>query len=344
MRRMLAAMTLLAALPACGQSSQPVAQVSPTATARVSPTPLSNELAVPDSTPIIIYADPASTQLDGMTWDGQTAGRLVHQQVLGVGNPQNSLFATNNDVENRAGAAVMTGAYGAKFFGGTWADDGRHFCQVVPFDNPGAEGIPTTLQLVTVGGGTRDVAKAGTLYNQTGVRVAACSTSADRAVVVQSGGQGLGTAQVWSIQLSTGKIMWTHDYTKSPANVYVVASRDGAYVAENQGQPIGSTIYGSDGKSVTHLSSQIEAFSWDGSLAVVDQGYGTAPAELISWRDGTVTWSSPAGTGLVSAQPEPDGSELAIWVMPTADFQKQQPQPSELFVISATGRTIAHIA
>ena len=343
MRRMLAALTVLVALPACGQSTQPTAQVSPTAAARVSPTPLSNQLAVPDSTPIIIYADPANTQLDGMTWDGLTAGRLSHQRVLGMGNPQNNLFASASDVEDRSGAAVMTGTYGTKFFTGAWADDGRHFCQVVPFDNPGAEGIPTTLQLVTVGGGTRYVAKVGTLYNQTWVGVAACSMSADRAVVIQSGGQGLGTAQVWSIQLSTGTTIWTHDYTRSPANVHVVASRDGAYVAENLAAG-GSAVFGSDGKAIAKLPSSIEAFSWDGNLAVVDQGYGTAPAQVISWRDSAVIWSSPPDTGLVNAQPQPDGSELAIWVMPTADFEKQQPQPSELFVISATGRSIAHIA
>lgn len=333
---MVAGVALVAA--SCGQTSSPAAHMA------TSPTPLSH-LVVSDSTPIIIYADPASpTQLDGMTWDGQTAGKLSEQLPSGQGNPQNNLFASASDVEDRSGAAVMKGTYGAKVFAGTWADDGRHFCQVVPFDNPGDGGIQTTLQLVTVGADTRDVAKAGMLNNQTFVSVAACSPSADRAIVVQSGGQGIGTAQVWGIQLSTGRTIWTHDYTQSPANVHVVASRDGAYVAENLTAG-GSTVFGSDGKAITKLPSSIEAFSWDGSLAVVDHGYGTAPVEVISWRDGTVIWTGPSGAGLLNAQPQPDGSELAIWVLPTADFLQKLPQGgSDLFVISATGRSIAHIA
>ena len=303
-----------------------------------SPTALRNPINVPDSTPLVLYQDPVKAdQLDGVTWDGKSSGTVVISDPAAVGNPQNNLFAGTAAITDRSGNTVMTGTFGLKFFGGTWADDGRHLCQLVPFDNPGA-GIPTTLQLVTAGEGIRNVAQVGTLYSQTFVRVAACSVLADRAVVVQSGGQGVGTADVWAVELSTGRIVWTHRYEDTTTPVYVVASRDGMYVAENISKP-GSTIYGPDGKVVTVLNAQVEAFSWDGNLAVVDAGYGSTPVDVISWRIGTVFWSCPPGTALLRALPQPDGTELAVSVAPISEFQ-QQTQFPDLYVLGADGSVI----
>jgi hypothetical protein len=117
------------------------------------------------------------------------------------------------------------------------------------------------------------------------------------------------------------------------------------YVAENltQSGPSGSTVYGPDGKAVTHLTSFIEAFSWDGNLAVVDMGYGSDRVDLISWRDGTVFWTCPPGFGLLRTLPQPDGTEMAVWLLPTAEFQ-QQSQIPDLYVLSASGSVAFHIA
>jgi len=328
--------------------SQVVPGATPSPKAAVSPTPLTKALNVPDSTPIIVYGDPANrNQLDGVTWDGKTAGKLTNQQIVGGGNPQNNLFAGSNSIDDRAGNTVMTGSMGIKGFQGTWADDGTHFCQTVPFNNPGGTGIPTTLQLINVGQNpqAKNIAKVGTLYNQTAVRVAACSPQSDRAVVVQSGGQGVGTAQVWVVQLSTGRILWTHGYDVVATRVDVVASRDGMYVAENltQAAPAGSTVYGPDGSAVAHLTTFVEAFSWDGNLAVVDMGYGSTQVDLISWRDGTVFWTCPPGVGLLRAVPEPDGTEIALWLVPATEFE-QLAQTPDLYVLSASGAVVFHIA
>ncbi len=326
--------------------SHAIPAATPSPRAQASPTPLRNTLSVPDSTPLVLYSDPVNpAQLDGVTWDGKTSGKMRDQQVAqvaGPGNPQNNLFGGPTTIVDRSGNTIMTGTYGAKFFGGAWADDGRHFCQVVPFDNPGGAGIPTTLQLVTVGGDTRDIVKVGTLYNQTTVHAAACSTSADRAVVVQSGGQGVGTAQVWVIQLSTGHVIWTYSFDPTHLNVQIVASRDAMYVAADVTsgtKPSGSTVFGPDGSAAAHLQQFVEQFSWDDTLAVVDEGYGTTPVDVISWRVGTMFWSCPPGTALVRALPEPDGTELAIWVAPTTEFQ-QQTQSPDLIVVAADGSIV----
>jgi hypothetical protein len=328
----------------CGQSATPVANPSVTPATSVSPTPLTRVLNVPDATPIITFGDPANhDQVDGMTWDGKLAGVLPNQERIGSGNPANNLFAGQTDIRDRSGALIASGTFGAKFFGGTWADDEVHFCQMVPFDNPGDGGVPTTLQLVAVGQAPRDVAHLGTLYNQTSVGVAACSVLADRAVVVQYTPMG-SSVQYWVVRISTGQILWSR---KPMPSVNVIASRDAMYVAENVsgggGAAIRSTVYGPDGTVVAHFTQWIETFSWDGTLAVADTGYGTGPVEVISWRDGSVIWSAPPGYGLLRAKPQPDGTEFAIWVAPSSQFQQQSPTGA-LYVIGSTGKMIVHIA
>jgi hypothetical protein len=318
---------------------------TPSPKAQASPTPLGNTLDVPDSTPIIVYADPEnSSQLDGVTWDGKTAGKLPNQQIVGIGNPQNNLFGGSVTIEDRTGATVMTGTFGFKGFQAMWADDGRHICEIQPFEAP-VTSAPTMLVLVTVGGATRTVARVGTLYNQTAVGVAACSILSDRAVVVQSGGQGIGTAQVWAVQLSTGRVIWTYRFDPTPITVQIVASRDGMYVAADvaQAKTAGATVFGPDGSVAAHLQHWVEKFSWDSSTAVVDDGPGTPNVSLVNWRDGQVLWSSPPGySSLLTASYQPEGQELAVWLLPAASSQTH-PENPDLFVLDGTGLVVFRI-
>jgi hypothetical protein len=106
----------------------------------------------------------------------------------------------------------------------------------------------------------------------------------------------------------------------------VISSRDGRYVAEVPTSGA-STIYGPSGSVVGHVSGFVEAFSWDGSLAVVVSSGG---ASVVRWSDGTVVWTVPAGEGLSGFQPEPGGSSFAIRTVNGA-----------LYIVSAAGRVIA---
>jgi len=337
------------ALVRAGTHSQVVPAATPTPRAAVFPTPLHNVLGVPDATPIILYGDPAKPdQVDGMTWDGKLSGILASQPVAAGGNPANNLFGTATEITDRSGKTVASGTFGAKFFGGTWADDETHFCQMVPFDYIGANGVPATVQIVTPGQPPRSIAQIGSVYEQASIGVAACSVLADRAVVVQSFGNG-GPEEDWAVQLSTGKILWHHTFDRLSSPASIVASRDGMYVAENLSGPslpvtaAGSTIYGTDGKQVTHIRTWVEAFSWDGSLAVVDNGYGSGGVQLVSWRDGTIVWSAPAGYGLEQAKPEPGGTAIALWLVPAAQFS-QPTKIGDLYVVSASGGVVVKIA
>jgi len=317
--------------------------------AAVSPTPLSKLLNVADSTPIITYGDPAlPNQVDAMTWDGKTSGKLPYQPV-GTGNPANNLFAGQAEIRDRSGQLMASGTFGAKYFSGTWADDEMHFCQMVPFDYLGANGVPATLQIVTPGSPPRNVIQVGNVYEQASISVAACSVLEDRAVVVQSFGDG-GPAQYWVVQLSTGKTLWSHKFGSSSGPAAVVSSRDGMYVAENLTKPglpvsaAGSTIYGPSGNEVAHLAMWVEAFSWDGSLAVIDSGFASGSVTLTRWSNANTVWGAPTGYALSKVEPEPGGSSVAIWITSPAQLvQGSGPTHADLYVITLDGHVIAHV-
>lgn len=284
------------------------------------PSPLSRPLNVSNDTPVILYRDPAdASQMDGVTWDGKTSGRVDWPAASGAANPSANLFATGAEIRDRSGALVASGMFGGKYFIGKWADDGRHICQLVPFDSPSLNGVPATLQLVMPGSPARDVAQVGKIFQQGGTTVDACSVRKDRAVVSQRFGIAPVSpivAQYWVVQLSTGKILWTHAFAPD-ANTTIAVSPEADYIAENTGfsAPVQSTIYGADGSVQGHLAARVYAFCWDGSLAVTDPGYGSGPVSEISWQTGRVVWSGPKGYLLNGAQAQPDGSTLAIWLV-----------------------------
>jgi len=318
----------------------------PHATPAVSPSAKARNLSVSDSTPILVIRDPAAPQqVDEITWDGKTVGKLPFATEGFSPNPAANLFASGGTIVDRSGAVVASGSFGFKYFQGTWADDEVHFCLITPFDNPGPSGVPTTLHLVDAHtGSSRDVVRVGTLNEQTSVRVAACSTEFDRAVVVQSGGQGVGTAQYWVIELSTGKIVWTHNFqeTSGPA-VQVVSSRDGQTIAESQQQ--GATLFGLDGAVIGHITGSVQIFCWDGSLALVDAGTGDGPARIVRVSDGSTVWSGPSGSGFYvsSYGAQPDGASIAVGLHNPAYTAVNDLNPVDLYIVAPDGHVVAEM-
>ena len=318
----------------------------PHATPAVSPSAKARNLSVSDSTPILVIRDPAAPQqVDEITWDGKAVGKLPFATEGFSPNPAANLFASGGTIVDRSGVVVASGSFGFKYFQGTWADDEVHFCLITPFDNPGPSGVPTTLHLVDAHtGSSRDVVRVGTLNEQTSVRVAACSTEFDRAVVVQSGGQGVGTAQYWVIELSTGKIVWTHNFqeTSGPA-VQVVSSRDGQTIAESQQQ--GATLFGLDGAVIGHITGSVQIFCWDGSLALVDAGTGDGPARIVRISDGSTVWSGPSGPGFYvsSSGAQPDGASIAVGLHNPANTAVNGLTPVDLYIVAPDGHVVAEL-
>lgn len=344
------AVAILASVAAgCGETSSlapsvsPSAQATSTAAPSPSPTPLAQRLQVPLTTPVILFHDPVLfDQIDGTTWDGSHMGRVGTNAVPGSGivaNPAGIFYATAADIRDRAGQVVASLGPNHKGFGGTWADDERHSCQSVGRSAvPPQSGEPATLQLAAPGSAPRTIAQVGTVSQQTSVGAAACSVLGDRAVVVQSGGQGIGTRQFWVVQLSTGRILWTKSYASDAAVVTIVASRDGRYVAEVRsatGQASSTVVYGPTGSTVTLLVGAINGFSWDGALAVVSSTEGSV--SVIRWQDGSHVWGAPQGQTFFATLGEPGGQHLAV-ALRTPEYQ--QFPLVDLYVVAPDGQAM----
>lgn len=317
---------------------------TPIATPNATPvvTPILQELSVPSTTPVILFGDPADlqVQIDGITWDGSAIGRVsdasdfhFHQ------NPTGTLYAGSRDIRDRSGAIVARTLDWS--FGAAWADDGLHYCTLVSKSvAPPAGGEPATLQLTAVGQAPRKVVDIGRRYDQLGARVAACSIEKDRAVVIESNSLYV-TDQLWVVQLSTGRILWTR---KTSGDIF--SSHDAQYIAEinygktespQPGPNATTTIYSPNGAVIGHLPGQVRAFSWDGSLAV-RMADDAGPVSIVRWRDGTVLWTDTTSGRYSGALPEPRGQRIAVTI--TAPWTTGNYNPRNVYVIGPDGQAI----
>ena len=337
---------LASAAAGCGDTSSlepspSAAQATATPAPSPSPTPLAQPLEVPLTTPVILFHDPvAFDQIDGTTWDSSQMGRVGTNAIPGTGivpNPAGILYSTVADIRDRSGQVVASLGPNHKGFGGTWADDERHYCQSVGRSAvPPPSGEPATLQLAAPGSAPRTIAQVGTVFQQASIGANACSVLGDRAVIVQSGGQGIGTRQFWVVQLSTGRILWTRSYATDSAIVTIVASRDGRYIAEvrsGTGQASSTVVYSATGSTLAHLAGAINGFSWDGALAIVSSAEGSV--SVIRWQDGSHVWGAPQGQTFFAALGEPGGQHLAV-ALRTPEYQ--QFPLVDLYVVSPDGQ------
>ncbi len=306
------------------------------------PTP-GTHLKVTADTPMILYHDPSNfDQIDGITWDGRTSVRIGQGDPNGgTSNPAGTLYSTSTEIRDRSGNVVVN----LKGFTGTWADDERQFCEMVPSGLPGAE-TPADLMLVTPGASPLRIATIGT-YPAAGANhpppiVAACSVANDTVIVVQAGGLGAQSVQYWAVQLSNGGNPWSRasSFTDIPAAFRIVATHDGRFVAESTLLPSQVTANINSATSSKFLTSSVDAFSWDGSLAVVAPLSGT-PVSLVRWRDGTVLWTGPVGSYFRAAKAEPGGSRIAIGLVGHNPAELTAVvRTVNLYVVSAEGRLI----
>jgi hypothetical protein len=125
----------------------------------------------------------------------------------------------------------------------------------------------------------------------------------------------------------------------------VVASPDGEHISETSVAQANSesAIYGADGTLLTQLSASVDAFGWDGSLAVTNGGNVSQPVTVIAWRSGNLLWTGPAGSILPRVEPQPDGSSLAIWVSTPTQLTDASGPHADLYVIASDGHVIAHV-
>ena len=304
---------------------------------------------VPATTPLILLHDPATVgQIDGIAWDGRSTRRVGDGGVDGgTSNPAGTLYATGTDIRDRTGKVVGPLANTPpKTARVAWADDEIHYCQVVPAMYGGRGPRNAILQLVAPGGNASNIASIGTYgptQNTPVPTVAACSVENDRAVVSEATVSPGFSVRDWVVQLSTGRILWTHTIKLpgSPAGVGIVATHDGQFVAQSIFSPTSAnaTIYGPDGLAIAHVAGWVDAFSWDGSLAVTSPS-ATSPVSLVRWQDGTVVWTGQAGLPFRTARSEPGGTRIAIGLIANMSADPTVAPTINLYVVSADGRLV----
>src|SRR5205823_9984827 len=100
-----------------------------------------------------------------------------------------------------------------------------------------------------------------------------------------------------------------------------------------------TTMDGPTGTVLGHAAGRIEAFSWDGSLAVQMADYN-GPVSVMRWRDGTVVWTGPSDGGYIDAMPEPEGQRIAVSVSDPQHPQTGGFPPRNVYVIGPDGKAI----
>ena len=207
---------------------------------------------VPDTTPLILFHDPTKAgQVDGITWDGRSSGRIGDGGINGgTSNPAGTLYSTGTDIRDRIGQGAGSACRipRQKPARVAWADDELHYCQFVPaMYGAGPRGPrPGSPPAGRARRQRIEHRSIGTVRTNSRTRPCpqshACSVENDRAVVSEATTSPGFSVQDWVVQLSTGRILWTHTIklTGSPAGVGIVATHDGQFVAESIFSPASS--------------------------------------------------------------------------------------------------------
>lgn len=286
-----------------------------------------------------------------LDWNGALVGSL-YTTGPAFQAPDGTRLYLGTGYADQAGA-LLAPPFGLKG-GPGFADDSRHVCAMRNAnggDFGAVEPEPSWLFSGPIGGPLHRVAQAGQVGGQSAPRIVACSYQNDRAVVVEE--VIAWTSEVRCFQLSTGALVYQHQYKSGEVVSSLVASHDGRYLAEQtmssdaQGHQFsGDTLIRrtSDGAVVARLAGQgVVAFSWDGPRVLTVPVYGSVNAgevRLVDWERGQILWrlAEPAGVSpdqaYVSALARPGGTDFMVGV--AADGTGRLPV-DQLWLVHANG-------
>jgi hypothetical protein len=318
------------------------AHTQPTATA----VPVADYGPPPAGVPLVYVQDPTHEGwLIGFDWAGRPRGTVKMPQPLDSGRigqaPDGSVFGISPN--GKGGFTEFLDGQGNRIrmdpsladwpvnAGLVWADDGKHLCGVW-YPQRGWNLItrlpstgPTSVPVAIDPDGA--IVRSGII----GFSVAACGFGNDRAVITRdvSGVE----EHVWVVRMSDGKVLAHHTYAANQlANI--VASGDGALIAENSAKSVGqiapaapSTIIrrASDMSVVLTLDASIGVlgFNSDNSAALVYTTPWAAQVQthmaLIEVQTGKVLWRYEGSQELAGFLAQPNGKGFAVMLKGTAD-------------------------
>lgn len=317
--------------------------------------------APPKNIPLIWYGtsnpnsggppDPnAQYRMLALDWNGTLVGTLYTSSPASQA-PDGTRLSVGSGYADQSGT-ILAPPLGRKG-GPGFADDSRHVCEMRTATGslPTGNGEPAWLYAGAIGSPLHRIVQVGQYGGQSAPGVAACSYQSDRAVIVEE--VIAWTSEVRVFALSTGALVYQHQYPSGQVASSVVASHDGRYLAEQlmstdpQGHQLSTETLirrTSDGAVVARLAGQaVRAFSWDGSRVITTPALGAADSHevrLVDWQRARVLWrmTEPAGLApgyaYVSVLSRPGGTDLVVGV--AADSTGNSPV-EQLWLVHADG-------
>jgi hypothetical protein len=327
-----AAAILLGVLVVAGLIAQRLSQHATTPVGAPTASPGSEYGQPPAGVPLLFVHDAEHpTWLVGYDWTGQPRGTLKlsdAQPEIGMA-PDGQSFAIglgakggNWQFFDRLGQPVATPSTLPGAYSTLWADDNQHVCSMT-FDQ---QTLDYTLWTALPGQPIKRVMVVAHDPNvgQSTVSLAACSFKNDLAIAVRTTISY--PSEMWEMRLSDGKILAHHTYP-SGALADVVASTDGAYIAENatttlasanpNGAVAGTIRRVADWSVVTTLPSgeAVVAFNGDDSNVLVSSTFSSF-AGIVNLQTGSMVWRNDrVGLDVVDVVAQPGGSSFALGLM-----------------------------
>ena len=129
-----------------------------------------------------------------------------------------------------------------------------------------------------------------------------------------------------------------------PLQLIANTNESSNWFSYNQGTLVSTTtIYSASGAVLGHVAGAVNAFSWDGSLAVVGS-FNYGPLSIVRWRDGSVVWTGPTGGGYLGAMAEPGGQRIAVTVSDPQHPQAGGFYPGDVYVVGPDGHAVKLLA
>jgi hypothetical protein len=282
-------------------------------------------------------------RLVALDWNGTVVGSL-YTTTMASQAPDGTRLYLGAGYADQTGT-ILASPLGLKG-GPGFADDSRHVCEMSTATRtlPTGNGEAAWLYTGAIGSPLHRVVQFGQYGGQSAPGIVACSYQSDRAVIVED--VIAWTSEVRVYALSTGALVYQHQYPSGQVASSVVASHDGRYLAEQTNVVNGDTLIRrtSDGTIVARLAGQtVVAFSWDGSRVITRPALGSTnnhEVRLVDWQRGQILWrqAEPAGTGTgfvsISVLARPGGTDVAVGV--AADSTGQSPV-DQLWLVHANG-------
>ncbi|MFI5283020.1 MAG: hypothetical protein ACHQ0J_07810 [Candidatus Dormibacterales bacterium] len=323
---------------ACSNSSKaPVGGVtapagSPT-TLPVSPkvTPATDYGPPPAGVPLIYVQDPGhSGRLIGYDWTGKPRGTVKAEPSTSLTqSPDGSLFVTGLGPKgggqgylDRLAQPMAGPGNPPNTVNAIWADDSVHMCMVTLDQQTYAWGF--SVQQPGEAARQITVIAQDQGIGQSGISPVSCSFKSNTAILLRT--SIAWPHELWVVRTSDGTVLAHHVYA-SASLAGVIATPDGAYVAESSSQSQSPNAPGASNTTIRRASDwsvaaaltstyQILGFSGDDSMALVLTQPPTETVqshlEVIDWRNGVVVWRHDGPDGVYRILGQPEGSSFAV--------------------------------